>query len=292
MPDRVKTNLNKTIKSKFRFVVLNDATFEEKFSLVLSRTNVWVFLSTVAFVLIVLTASAIIYTPLKYYIPGFGDYNYRSQIISLSLRTDSLESLLLAKNLKIGSVENILNGNIDSMSNIDKSTKPITTDKNTPPEAASEQELQLRKEVEDIERFSINYRKDSKNDVRTILNEYHFLSPVAGIPTDDFNSSTEHFGIDIAAKSDEPVKATLDGVVIATTFDVETGYSIFVQHKDNLISVYKHNSKLFKSNGNFVKCGDVIASVGNSGTLSTGPHLHFEIWHQGKPLNPKDFIVF
>ncbi len=292
MPDRVKTNLNKTIKSKFRFVVLNDATFEEKFSLVLSRTNVWVFLSTVAFVLIVLTASAIIYTPLKYFIPGFGDYNYRSQIISLSLRTDSLEALLQAKNLKIGSVENILNGNIDSMSNIDKATKPITADKNTPPEGATEQELQLRKEVEDIERFSINYRKDSKNDVRTILNEYHFLSPVAGIPTDEFNSNTEHFGIDIAAKSDEPVKATLDGVVIATTFDVETGYSIFVQHKDNLISVYKHNSKLFKTNGNFVKCGDVIAAVGNSGTFSTGPHLHFEIWHQGKPLNPKDFIVF
>lgn len=272
-------------------MVLNDSTFEEKFSLILSRTNVWVFLSTLAVILMVITASAIVYTPLKYLIPGFGDYNNRGQIIDLALRTDSLEAVMRAREIKIGNVEGIFTNKIDSVQLQSKSETSPEVEKIVNPAAASKQEINLRKEVDEIESFAIHNSKNKK-DVNSQLSEYHFISPVSGIPTDEYNSSTEHYGIDIAAKRGEPVKTILDGTVIYTGYDTETGYTIAVQHKENLISIYKHNASLLKNNGNVLKAGDVIATVGNTGTLSSGPHLHFELWYNGSALNPKEFILF
>ncbi len=291
MSGKIKTNKNNDIKSKYRFVVLNDSTFEEKFSLILSRTNVWVFLSTLAVILMVITASAIVYTPLKYLIPGFGDYNNRGQIIDLALRTDSLEAVMRAREIKIGNVEGIFTNKIDSVQLQSKSETSPEVEKIVNPAAASKQEINLRKEVDEIESFAIHNSKNKK-DVNSQLSEYHFISPVSGIPTDEYNSSTEHYGIDIAAKRGEPVKTILDGTVIYTGYDTETGYTIAVQHKENLISIYKHNASLLKNNGNVLKAGDVIATVGNTGTLSSGPHLHFELWYNGSALNPKEFILF
>ena len=118
------------------------------------------------------------------------------------------------------------------------------------------------------------------------------MDPVECYVTDEYDKQKEHYGIDIAAKQDAPVKAVLDGKVISATYTLETGYVIEVQHANNLVSMYKHNSKLLKKPGNLVKAGDVIAFVGSTGELSTGPHLHFELWHEGRSLNPKDYIVF
>lgn len=291
MAGKIKTNKNKDIKSKYRFVVLNDSTFEEKFSLILSRTNVWVFLSTMAVILMFITASAIIYTPLKYLIPGFGDYNNRGQIIELALRTDSLEAVMRAREIKIGNIEGVFTNKIDSVLLKTETEASQEVEKIVNPVAASKQEINLRKEVDEIESFAIHNSKNKK-DVNSQLSQYHFISPVSGIPTDEYNSSIEHYGIDIAAKRDEPVKTILDGTVIYTGYDTETGYTIAVQHKENLISIYKHNASLLKNNGNVLKAGDVIATVGNTGTLSTGPHLHFELWYNGSALNPKEFILF
>lgn len=118
------------------------------------------------------------------------------------------------------------------------------------------------------------------------------MKPVEGSVTEEYNSKTEHFGIDVAAKADEPVKAMLDGKVISATYTLETGYVITIQHATDLVSVYKHNSRLFKRTGETVKAGEVIAIVGSTGELSSGPHLHFEIWYAGQSLNPRDYIVF
>ena len=292
MAERLKTKRDTTLKNKYRFVVLNDETFEEKFSLTLTRTNVWLFVSTIVVILIMLTASAMIYTPLKYFIPGFGDYNYRSQIVSLTFKTDSIEQALDQREMWLANMSKVINGDID------------TTGKKAPPKnatkdgvklqisPASEEEEKLRKEVNDDESFALSYKLDKKEGVKAQLNEFHFFAPVGGYVTDEFDPKKEHYGIDIAAPKDAPVKATLDGTVISSGWSYETGYVIAIQHRDNIVSLYKHNSKIFKNVGNFVRAGDVIATVGSTGELSTGSHLHFEIWHSGISLNPRDYVIF
>jgi murein DD-endopeptidase MepM/ murein hydrolase activator NlpD len=291
MAERIKRSPNKKLKNKFRFVVLNDETFEEKVSLSLSRNNVWVFLGVVSFSLIFLTAAAIIYTPLKYFIPGFGDYNYRSQILQLQFKTDSLQDALDARALWLENIANVANGNIDTTrpksnagGKVDKSkikldeVKPI--------------DQELRKQVEDEDNYSLSYGAGQNSGMVEEVKQMHLMDPVEGYVTDEYDKQKEHFGVDIAAKQDAPVKAVLDGKVISATYTLEKGYVIEIQHKNNLISIYKHNSRLLKKPGSFVKAGEVIALVGSTGELSTGPHLHFELWHEGKSLNPKDYVVF
>ena len=291
MADRIKTRRDSTLKNKFRFVVLNDETFEEKFSLTLTRLNVWLFVSTIAVVLIMLTASAIIYTPLKYFIPGFGDYNYRGQIVSLTFRTDSLEHALDERALWLDNINKVMNGTPDTTGG--KGTKHLSsTDTSHAISGASDEEKQLRKDVDEDESYALSYKMDKKEGVKAQLNQFHFFAPVGGYVTDEFDPAREHFGIDIAAPLDAPVKATLDGTVISSGWSSETGYVIAIQHKDNILSLYKHNAKIFKNVGNFVKAGDVIATVGSTGELSSGPHLHFEIWHNGISLNPRDYVIF
>ena len=291
MADRIKTRRDSTLKNKFRFVVLNDETFEEKFSLTLTRMNVWLFVSTIAVVLIMLTASAIIYTPLKYFIPGFGDYNYRNQIVALTFRTDSLENALGQRSLWLDDISNVVNGKVDTAK---KPTGTVNSRKDTSIQLGepTDEEKQLRKDVDEEESYALSYKIDKKDGLKAQLNEFHFFPPVGGYVTDEYDPQKEHYGIDIAAPTDAPVKATLDGTVVSAGWNSETGYVITIQHKDNIISIYKHNAKIFKNVGNFVKAGDVIATVGNTGELSTGPHLHFEIWHNGVSLNPKDYVIF
>ena len=121
---------------------------------------------------------------------------------------------------------------------------------------------------------------------------YHFFSPLDGVVTNHFDETTRHYGVDLVAKQNSNVLSVLDGVVIFTDWTIKTGYVIQVQHNGNLVSVYKHNELLLKEPGEHVVAGEAIALVGNTGKLSTGPHLHFELWYNGKPVNPEDFIVF
>lgn len=290
MAEGLKTKPNKKLRNKFRFVVLNDETFEEKFSLILTRTNVWIFLSIVSFTLIFLTAAAIIYTPLKYFIPGFGDYNYRGQILQLQFKTDSLQKALNDRQIWLENVANVANGNIDSTrpkaanGKIDKAQIKLNEVK---PE-----DQELRKQVEEEENYALSFTANKSGGPVEEVRQMHLMDPVEGYVTEDYNPIKEHFGIDIASKEDAPVKAVFDGKVISANYTLETGYVIEIQHKSNLISIYKHNSKLLKKPGDFIKAGEAIAFVGNTGELSSGPHLHFELWQEGKSLNPKDYIVF
>lgn len=291
MAEKIKTKQNKNLRNKFRFVVLNDVTFEEKFSLSLTRTNVWIFLSVVAFTLIFLTAAAIIYTPLKYFIPGFGDYNYRSQIIQLEFKTDSLQNELEARALWLENLVNVANDSVTAQ----RPPKPqqAGTDKSQIKlNEVGQEEKELRKEVEDDENYSLSYNASQNSGAVDEVKQMHLMDPVEGYVTDEYDLKKEHYGIDIAAKEDAPVKTVLDGKVISDAYTLETGYVITVQHANDLISIYKHNSKLLKKTGAYIKAGEVIAVVGNTGELTTGPHLHFELWHKGRSLNPRDYIAF
>ncbi len=291
MAEKIKTSQNKNLRNRFRFVVLNDETFEEKFSLSLTRRNVWVFLGVVAFTLIFLTAAAIIYTPLKYFIPGFGDYNYRSQILKLQFKTDSLQQEMKGRQIWLENVMSVAEGNIDSTrpkpevgGNIDKSKIKLNE--------INADEEELRKQVEEEDNFSLSMNGNQNSGAVDEVKQMHLMKPVDGYVTDDYNAAKEHYGVDIASKEDEPVKTVLDGKVISAAYTLETGYVIAVQHPNNLVSFYKHNSRIIKKAGSVVKAGDVIAIIGSTGELSTGPHLHFELWHEGKSLNPKDYIAF
>jgi murein DD-endopeptidase MepM/ murein hydrolase activator NlpD len=231
------------------------------------------------------------YTPLKYLIPGFGEYNYRSQIVAMTLKTDSLEKAMEDKALWLHNFTNILTGKIDT-------TKPRTVPKRSFKKEdinlneVSEEEKSLRKDVQEDDNYSLNYKHGEKKEIEQGLSQFHFFPPLNGYVTDDFDPKKEHFGIDIVSKQDEPVKATLEGTVISTSWTLTTGYVIAIQHSNELVSFYKHNSKLLKKEGTFVKAGDVIAMVGNSGEITTGPHLHFELWYKGKSVNPKNYIIF
>ena len=290
MKPRIKIRRSDKIKTRYRFVILNHETFQELFSLSLSSLNVWVSLSTIAIALIFITASAIIYTPLKYFIPGFGDYNHKSQIIGLSFRMDSLESNLVARRKMLDNLIFILEEKSDSLSSPVSSKLPEShVDQNI--DRRPEADEELRRLVEKEENYSLRNPGNETSELLARLKQLYFVKPVSGYVTEKWNAEKGHYGIDIAAPDGEAVKAAYDGTVIAAFWDVETGYNLVLQHNDNLITVYKHCGKLLKKNGTFVKSGEAIALVGSTGELSSGPHLHFELWKNGMSLDPAQLIA-
>lgn len=281
---RILTN---QLKNKYRLVVLNDETFGEKFSLRLSPLGVIVAISAVTIAMTSLVIALVAFTSLREYIPGYGDVAERKQLLKLSVKADSIEQSLEARDWYVKNLVNVFEGKVEG-----KPEKPAkdTSGKyqkvNTKP---SENDVQFRKDVEN-EPASLTFA--GSNARKNALAEYLFFCPIKGLVTTSFNATEEHYGVDIVAKKDELIKSTLDGTVIYVGFTPADGHIIHIQHENNLISIYKHNSEVLKKMGEKVKSGEPIAVIGNSGETSKGPHLHFELWHSGYPLNPEEFIVF
>jgi murein DD-endopeptidase MepM/ murein hydrolase activator NlpD len=277
------------LKNRYRMVIMNEDTFEEKASFNLRPMNVFVAVGLGIILLITLTTFLIAFTPLREYIPGYADLKSRRQINSLVLRTDSLERALNARDLFLSNLRNVINGRIPVDSSIEKPGDLQRYDTLRQLEKSVQDSL-LRQEIESQDPFSLNISDDASlgNSIRGFL----FFSPVKGTLTSRFDVSKKHFGIDVVAAANEPIKATLDGTVVLSNFTSETGWVIGIQHNNNLFSFYKHNSSLLKKSGDFVKAGDVIAVIGNSGEMSSGPHLHFELWFNGSPLDPVRYISF
>ncbi|MFM2225222.1 MAG: hypothetical protein RJA07_1424 [Bacteroidota bacterium] len=284
------------LKNKYRLVIMNDKTYQELASLRLSRLNIFIALSTLSVSLIIITVMLIIATPLKEYIPGYGDVSSRNEIIQLRLKTDSLEQLSAATDLYLKNINRIIDGNMDGSKpapptkNQNDNYSKINIESNSPDDA------DLRATEEKKEKFLIKNKSGNSNlgDVKTgtKISEFYFFSPLKGTISSVFNPAANHFGIDITSAKSEPIKATLDGVVIFSDWTLENGYTISIQHANSIVSMYKHCSVLYKKVGNFVKAGDVISVVGNTGELSHGPHLHFELWYNGIAVNPKNFVNF
>ena len=277
------------LKSKFRLMVMNDETFEEKFSLVLSPLNVTVFFGSLVILLIVGTIYLIAFTGLREYIPGYADVNSRREMIKLALRADSLAEQVKARDEYLLKINNVISGNINAekVDNATDSTKNYAEIKNE----KSKEDSSFRQDIEAIDRtYSLAVKNNSIN--QNDISSFFFFSPLNGMVSNSYNSEDSHFGVDIVAQKNEAVKATLDGTVILSTWTVATGYTIQVQHSNNLVSVYMHNSALLKKAGDRINAGEAIAIVGNSGELTSGPHLHFELWHNGTALNPQEYINF
>jgi murein DD-endopeptidase MepM/ murein hydrolase activator NlpD len=208
--------------------------------------------------------------------------------IRIGVNAGSLEKKLLENELYLENISAIVNGKDPIAIQTENAAANNTLEAELSFKKSKEDSL-LRIAVEAEDKISITAKKDKKNlDLENVL----FFSPIKGVITNGFDAKKEHFGTDIVAKQDEPIKCVFDGVVVIGHWTSETGYVIGVQHANGVFSLYKHNSILFKSVGEYVKSGEVLAVIGNSGELSSGPHLHFELWHKGIAVNPENYISF
>ncbi|MCD4747067.1 MAG: M23 family metallopeptidase [Bacteroidales bacterium] len=279
------------LRDKYRLVIMNEETYEEKLSFRLSRLNVFIVLGTIAILLIVLTIYLIAFTTLREYIPGYTDITLQKKVYDLQLKTDSIENDLRQKNLYINNIKNIIEGR-EIIDQIPDTPEPNINYKNITINKSYEDSV-FRVEFEEQNNYDLYYNENEELFAQSsLLSTYNFFIPLKGLITNEFNLTVKHYGVDIVAKRNEAVKATLDGTVIFSDWTVETGNVICIQHQRNFISVYKHNASLLKKAGSIVKAGEPIAIVGESGELSTGPHLHFELWYNGTPVNPQDYMAF
>jgi murein DD-endopeptidase MepM/ murein hydrolase activator NlpD len=272
-------------RNKFRFVILNDDTFEELLTLKLSPLNIFVFSVVTIVSTIALTTTVIAFTPLKELIPGYASSKLRREAIELALTTDSLTAAIDRNERYIQGVQRILQGEV-----IDTVLQELETDTSSNNAEIllsdpSAQDSAFREWVEEENAFTLNQGG-------TELGIPQLISPLDGIITSEFDKATNHFAVDIAAASNTPVKTCYEGTVVFADWTSETGNIIIVQHENNLLSAYKHNSALLKEVGEFVRSGEAIAIIGNSGENSTGPHLHFELWFEGASIDPQNFIKF
>lgn len=276
------------LRSKYRLVVMRDSTFEEVWFMRLSRLNVITVISSSVILIFAIVVSLLVYTPLKEMIPGYPDAEMTRDIRLNALKLDSLEYQLFLKDQYIDDIALIMQGG-EPLSLESSSTEAVVNTQNIQDYKSKDDSL-LRLEVEEQQRYNLSLL--SVGTVTDNLSDLYFFPPIQGMVTGKFNSALRHFGVDVASSGDPMVKVALDGTVILANYTVETGYIIQVQHENELISVYKHNRELFKRPGDFIKAGEAIAVLGNSGQITTGPHLHFELWHKGKAINPEKFISF
>lgn len=282
-----KRNFLSRIKHRYRIVIMNDDTFEENFSLRLSPLGFFTLIGSITIVMTILVTSLIAFTPLREYIPGYADVGMRRELVKLAVKSDSLEQLVSMQNAFIENIGGVLNGKNTNDSTQNKPNKSNEYEKLNL--AASKKEQELRKKFEEQDKYSLAYGVESN---KSGISNFFFFTPIKGMITASFKSAEQHYGIDIVGPENEAIKSTLDGTVIFTGWTTETGYTITVQHSNNLISVYKHNSALLKKTGDYVKAGEPIAIIGNSGEQTSGPHLHFELWYNGTAINPQEYMVF
>ena len=278
--------LAKKLLHQYRLVILNEDTFEERFAIKLTRLNVFVLTSISAIVLIFFTTLHIAFTPLREYVPGYSSARLKKEASLLNYKTDSLVRELELNKQYYSSIRKVLTGDIASVEfNRDSIMELAKNDLDYLEVEKNKEDSILRAKVE---------KEDKYNLFESSIDPSNFVlfPPVNGTISDDYDIKEKHYAVDVVVATNTPIKAVADGTVIFAEWTVETGYVVIMEHNQELISVYKHNSAITKSQGDLVKAGEVIAMSGNTGELSTGPHLHFELWSKGYPVNPTNFIDF
>jgi len=284
---RTKKAKRNRLRSKYRFSIFNDTSHEELF---VFRANGLMMLLSIclAIIMIILSVTLLIsYTPLREFIPGYPNAQTRSAIVQNALKVDSLEQAVKLWDFQLNNIQRIVTGQkpleLENVSATTDTSKTITLKR-----TGSKEDSILRKEVIKQEQFNLGTKRNQIEQIEGL----HFFPPVKGIISDGFNLATNHPFLDIAAPTNAVVSAVLDGTIIMANWTDETGFTIQIQHSNDLISIYKHNSKLLKKTGDRVNAGTAISLVGNTGELSTGSHLHFELWHKGVAIDPSKYIKF
>ena len=282
---RKKKAIARKLLHKYRLVILNEDTFEERISFKLTRLNVFILVGLSGIILISLTTLLIALTPVREYIPGYSSTKLKKDARMLLVKTDSLERALRVRNQYYSKIQEVLSGTI-SAENFDRDSIRTAT--------LNPSELNLLPSKEDSILRVFVEKEDKYNLFETAgaIGDFALFPPVKGTVTAGYNANEKHYALDIVTEKDAPVKAAGDGTVIFAEWTAETGHVMIIEHPKNMITVYKHNASLNKRQGDLVKAGEVIAVVGNTGELSTGPHLHFELWSNGYPIDPSNFIDF
>jgi murein DD-endopeptidase MepM/ murein hydrolase activator NlpD len=271
---------------EYKVVISNDKTFEERLSFKATKAGVFLIGTIFTAALIVLTVILIFFTQLKEYVPGYSSLELLKSSKELSFKTDSIEKMIALNSQYYNSIKKVLIGELDTIAfNRDSILSEINLDLFSSELSPSSEDSLLRKYIEEEDMFNL-----TKNQL--LIQNKILFQPVLGEVTQKFNYKENHFAIDIAIDTGTPVKAISDGRVVLSEWTMETGHVIIVDHGDMLLSVYKHNSSLVKKQNELVAAGEVIALSGNQGTLTTGPHLHFELWKNGAPIDPEQFFNF
>lgn len=284
------------INEKYRFVLMNDETFQEERSFRITPALV----TTVS--IIILLASFLVFfllmrfTPLGGLIPtssAVADNNVRADLIQMNRQLDELQETLLAKNGQIQKMQDVFYGKHQTVEDVEKAKKdetPKDEGNDEPIPNKSEETQQLLESVEnELELGSLVEEIFTEN---ASVEQQIFFAPVSGIVSDTFAPNRNHYGTDVVAPKGSVIKATQKGTVIVATWSADTGHMLGIQHGDNIISFYKHNSSLLKKMGDLVDAGEAIAIIGNTGEMTDGPHLHFELWYKGQPVNPQRYVQF
>ena len=283
---KVNKGFFKKLFNDYKVVVSSEDTFEEKFAFKASKINVFVLILVYSVILISFTISVVFFTQLRELVPGYSSSDLLSRAIYLTQKTDSLERQIELNNKFYKSIEDVLSGKTDEF--IERDNIPIDSslnDKNLFSISPNSEDSILRNYVDSQDKFNLTINE-------LVIENKMFFSPIKGDITQTFNFEENHFAIDIAADIGTPVKSILDGKILFSEWSVDTGHVIIVDHGDNIVSVYKHNSKSLKEQNDFVQAGEVIAYSGNQGSLSSGPHLHFELWKNGTPIDPEPLLNF
>ena len=281
-----KKKFARKLLHKYRLVVLNEDTFEERFSIKLTRLNVFVLVSLSSIFLVAATTFIIAFTSLREFIPGYSSTKLKRQATELNYKTDSLQQVIALNEQYFASIKRVLTGDVKTVDfNRDSILEAAKNDSEIPSVVPTKEDSILRAKVD---------KEDKYNLFESAISASNFVlfPPVNGTISEAYNVKEKHYAVDIVVAKNTPVKATADGTVIFAEWTAETGYVVIIEHSYELISVYKHNASLTKEQGDLVKAGEVIAMAGNSGEYSTGPHLNFELWSRGYPINPTNFIDF
>lgn len=287
-----KETLWQRLQHNYRLTVMNHETFEEVGTYKLSLLNFYVALSVVAVVVAIFVVLIMAFTPAKQFIPGFENAGNDGELMRLSAELDSLEEIRAANEIYINAFKNRLEGNVQTAEDLPPDVEP-TKETSIKVEESEADEI-LRREVEMNEIGEVARKGSAGATVAsgTPLEQMYFTSPLSGEISARFLETKDHFGTDIVAPKNTPVKAVMDGHVISSDWTLATGNTIGIQHTNDIITWYKHNSSLLKKAGDYVKAGEAVAIIGNTGELTDGPHLHFEMWHGGKAVDPEDYIQF
>ena len=275
-------------RDKYKFAIFNDHTFEEVWRIRLTQYNAFLLISFLIFFIIGATTCVIAFTNIREFIPGYPDVTMRRNILMSAIRLDSLDRELDLRDKYFANINAIISGKqpTEALPRLDTSRNYNSIKFNS---SAEDQALRTKVEKDDQFNLTIGPRVNETTNLASL----HFFPPVKGIVSSKYDIRTKHYGTDVVTKPKSPVCAVLDGTVIFTGWTMETGYVIEIQHINNLVSVYKHNASLIKEAGDLVRAGETISIVGDSGELYTsGPHLHFEIWFKGNPLDPEKHIFF
>jgi hypothetical protein len=275
------------MRFKYRLSFLNENTLEEVFAFHMSRLSGFITVLLFALALIALSVVMITKTPVRNYMPGYINAEIREEMIRNALATDSLDMEMEIHKRYLENIRAILSGDIrvEEVQMLDSIREIQGTDLEKSDLGKSKATLEFIKTYEQEEKYSIE-GLPLRNDEKPI-----FYKPVKGEVSARFNPQIKHFGVDIASLPRESVLAAMRGVVIFTGFDPNAGHVIHIQHPNGFVSVYKHNARILKEQGDNVAGGDIIAVVGNTGSLSTGIHLHFELWYEGRPVDPTEYIL-